>query len=341
MGVYHFATVGRWPGAVTTALAYLKHHKDEMTTRGSVIDSVVLFTTPEIANGVVKTPEVVFNDYLSFKAPPKKLENLNAVDVVVKFIEREIAPAMDDDGKVYSCILEDHGDYQACFETVARAALNFSRPGHTGKQIWANLTGGTNVVNAALHQIASLSGLISKLYYVFQPEESHRKYLQPPSAEPDRFRWEEVSLIKTAIDPVYYELLQVLDRLEDKWYLDEEIFSRLRQVAHSNLPRGIAEWVITMPLQRFEQEYLNKMDERTLKRQEPKSRAVRISDEGREWLRKLRSPLYQMLIHRGRSFEAATYEAESPKPNAVWDPKMLTEGLRLKELWSKPKSSQK
>jgi hypothetical protein len=248
---------------------------------------------------------------------------------------------MPDEGKVYSCILEDHGDYQACFETVARAALYFSPPGRTGKQIWANLTGGTNVMNVALHQIASLSGLISKLYYVFQAEESHRKYLQPPSAEPDRFRWEEISLIKTAIDPVYYELLQVLDGLEDGWYLDEEIFSRLRQVAYSNLSPDIAQSVNTMTLKKFEQEYLNKMDERTLKRQSQESRAVKISEEGREWLRRLKTPLYQMLIHRGRSFEAIRDEAEAPSPNSDWDPKMLTEGLRLKELWSKPKRSQK
>lgn len=329
MGVYHFATVGRWPGAVTTALAHLKHHKDEFISRGSVIDSVVLFTTPEIAGGTLKTPEVVFNGYQSLKSAPTKLENVNAVDVIVDFVKREIAEVMSDDSKVYCCILEDHGDYQACFETVARAALYFSPPDRTGKNIWANLTGGTNVMNAALHQIASLSGLISKLYYVFLAEESQQKYLQPISADPLRFRWEEIPLIKTAIDPVYDKLLSVLGELKDGWYLDEEIFSRLKSSMWAD------ELVASMSLETFRKEYLNKMDGRHLKRQSQESRAVKLSDEGREWLRLLQSPLYRTLIQRG--FSPGSGEAgESP---GSFDPAELTAGLQIEELWSKPKNA--
>ena len=150
MGIYHFAPIGRWPGAVTSALAHLKHHKDEFSSRGPVIDSLILFTTPEIAGGTVKAPEVVFNQFQSLRSTRPELKSTNAVDVVVDFIKQEIAELMPDGGKVYRCILDDHGDYQACFEKVARAALYFSPPGETGKQIWANLTGGTNVMNAAL-----------------------------------------------------------------------------------------------------------------------------------------------------------------------------------------------
>jgi len=66
MGVYHLAPVGTSPGAVTSALAYLKHNKGDpkFAVRGEIVEAVIVFPSWEVRNGVEGTPEeCIFNDY--------------------------------------------------------------------------------------------------------------------------------------------------------------------------------------------------------------------------------------------------------------------------------------
>lgn len=325
MGVYHFAAVGRWPGAVTTALAYLKHNKEAFITRGPVIETIVLFTTPEIMGGTVKASEVIFNDYQSQTAR-KTVKSADVLDTIVEFVKTELLDILPPGARVVCCELDDAGKYESCFETVAKAVLKFAPPGQTGKNIWANLTGGTNVVNAALMQTASLSGLISRLYYTFLAESSEQKYLQPVSSDPLRFRWEDVPLLKTAIDPVYYQLLRVLQGLGEGWYLDEALLGKLQSAAWEKLPQELAAKVGQMDLAMFRKEYLNKLDGRELQRERQESHAVRLSEIGQQLLTRLQTPLYRALIERGLNI------ADEPDPRD-FEADALTAGLKIEELW--------
>ena len=145
MGIIHFAGLGRSPGAVTSGLAYLKHEYENRSEYGQIIEGVVLFTSPEVADGTERAFEVEHNEYGSLNVrqtwPRGKT---NAVEIVSKFFKREIGQ-----GTIYCCPV-DVNDFRACFEAVAKATLKFHRPGEVGKHIWANITGGTNPLNAAL-----------------------------------------------------------------------------------------------------------------------------------------------------------------------------------------------
>jgi len=326
MGIYHFAPVGTSPGAVTSALSYMKHNRDKFPVRGDIVESIVLFTSPEIREGREGiAEECVHNDYgnLSWKRSWKRRSSV--LSVVVEFIDREIQEVMPHKGTVY-CFVLDPNDYNACFERVAKTTLNFAPPGDVGKNIWANLTGGTNVVNAALLQVAFFSGLISRAYYTFiSPQYIH--CLQPPSKDPAKFRWDDIPILKTVFDEVYYILLRVLGSLSDRWYLDEELLSHLRRMCWEHLSLEHAQTIDKMDIQTFRQQFLNKLDGRELKRQllpdGKQGRAVRLSEVGRQLLNWMDSPLFKALVERARGGKVENVEN-------------ITADLDIEELWSKP-----
>lgn len=325
MGIYHFSPVGVNPGAVTCALAYLKQNKKSFVVRGDVIESVILFASQDVREGSTKVRECVYNDYMSLAAR-KTHKMANILDVIVEFIRSEIADIMSEKGTVYCCVV-DPNDYDSCFEIIAKAALHFSPPGHTGKNIWANLTGGTNVLNASLLQVAFLSGLISRIYYTFLPREYDRKYLQPVKNDPDRFRWDEIPFTKTTFDNVYQALLQELKDLGEEWCLDEHLLGRLRQASWKYLRPEDLETINAMDIQIFRQEWLNKLDGRELERQVlpdgSSGHYVRLSNAGNRLLGRIESPLFQALVQRGKGIE-------------VENVKDLIQGLEIEELWIKP-----
>lgn len=361
MGIYHFATVGRWPGAVTAGLAYLKHeylkdlderkqaadeedhqreqHDDDCQMCRDVIEYLVLFTTSEVQSGALRPSEIHFNDYCKPNYR-KTLKAPKVTDVIIDFVEAELIDLPSDkDGHLCGCKaiycyeLGDLSDYDSCFETFAKAVLHFSPLGGVGKNIQANLTGGTNVMNAAIHQTASLSGLISRLYYTFMAEQDQQKFLQPTSDDPLRFRFVDVPMIKTAIDPVYDELLNVLLRLEatgNQWHKDVEILKRLQDSAPMTLPEGTALRVMEMEIDVFKREYLNKLDgiSGILDREHQHSSRVRISDIGKEQLKTLRNPLYRALIERGLGkFDNGEDAAEKIKE--------LTDDMKIDPIWER------
>ena len=312
------------PGAVTCALAYLKQNKERFVNRGDVIESVILFASQDVREGSIKVRECVYNNYMSLHArKTKKMANI--LDVIVEFIKSEIADVMSDKGTIYCCVVNPN-DYDSCFEIIAKAALHFSPPGHTGKNIWANLTGGTNVLNASLLQVAFLSGLISRIYYTFVPREEDRKYLQPVKDDPERFQWDEIPFIKTNYDNIYQALLQELKITGEEWYLDEHLLGRLKEVSWKYLHPYELETINKMDLQIFRQEWLNKLDGRELERQVlpdgSLGRYIRLSDAGKRLLARIESPLFQALVQRGKGIE-------------VENVKDLIQGLDIKELWRK------
>lgn len=318
MGVVHFAPLGTNPGAVTSALAYLQHNQDRPpfagTFKGQIVESVVLFASSDVRRGQTPSNECIWNDYMStnIRQRWRERDRTNAIDIAFDFIKREIAPGMPSKGSVYCWVVDPH-NFDDCFEAAAKAALALGDPQGVGKNIWANLTGGTNVVNAALLEVAFLSGLISRIYYTFVADEGGRKYLQPIADDEARFRWDEIGVVKTAFDEAYYTVLRQLAEKGD-WCEDEELLGRLKGVDWKHFPAE-------MNIGTFRQQFLNKMDGNELERDTPEGYHVWLSERGRQMLQRINGPLFQTLVARGQEAQV--------------DVEALRRELEEKRLWSK------
>jgi hypothetical protein len=311
MGIFHFAGLGRSPGAVTAGLSYLKHTyaRKYKEIYGEIIEAVVLFTSTEVASEAIEAFASEHNDYMSINVSqtwPRGKKK--AVEIVTEFVKREIGHV-----DIYCCEV-DVNDFSACFEAVAKATLIFHPPGDVGKHIWANITGGTNPLNAALFQVAYLSGFINRLYYTFiaNPREQG-KYLQPFSRDPGQFEFREIYVLKTTFDDRYQAILEELESIyqEDpsRWITSEELLSRLKS---KNIP-GFE----NMDHQTFLLDFIHVMQGRGIQRK-GKEDAIRLDPEvGPTILRILRSDYVQALLR-------AT-------PLSDEQIQQLTEGLRIRK----------
>lgn len=314
MGILHLAGLGTSPGAVTAGLSHLCHdHGAHTDTWGEIVERVVLFTSPAVANGKVKSRPCELNNYGTARCDKKWPREMdNAVEIVRRFYVEEIGS-----GILYLCPL-DVNDFSVCFEAVAKTVLKFHRPGTTGAHIWANITGGTNVLNAALFQIAYLSGFIARLYYTFIADiQEYGKYLRPFVVNrPDLFDYREIFVLKTVFDERPYQVLKELRRLEEcghGWIEDIDLWSRLGGTSFAEL-------------QVFRRDYLNVLDGQGLRREgtrsEGRSQRVRFDPkEGGKLLAIVHSPLFRAL---------ARQQTLSPEECAN-----ITRDLNLQELWSK------
>ena len=291
MGIVHFAGLGLSPGAVTAGLSYLKHEyaRKYKDIYGEIIEEVVLFTSTEVASGEVKMKpgNAEHNDYMSVNVRSTwAREKPNIVEVVTEFIKREIG-----DVEIYCCTV-DVNDFSACFEAVAKATLFFHPPGDVGKHIWANITGGTNPLNAALFQVAYLSGFITRLYYTFISNiAQYGKYLQPFSSDPNLFDFREIYVLKTVFDDRYQHILEEL-KAEDssRWLTSRDLLGRLKS-------KGVQDF-LKMDDKTFLLDFLHVMQGRGIQRK-GKEDAIRLDpDVGPAILAILRSDYVQALLGR-------------------------------------------
>lgn len=290
MGIVHFAGLGRFPGAVTSGLSYLKHQYGDRQEYGQIVESVVLFTSPEVAKGEVEAEQTEYNDYMSPTAKDKWPRNkTNAVEIVTEFVKREMQ-----DVPVYCCQV-DVTDFSDCFQAVAKAILRFHPPGDVGKHIWANITGGTNQLNAALFQTAYLSGFISRMYYTFiSSVRNYGKYLQPFSDDRSLFDFREIYVLKTAFDERFQQILEELDAVAQKdpqkWLTCQELLGRLKG-------KGLPGFQ-NMSSETFRRDFLHVMQGRGLQRKGNEDQVRLDPQDGPRILSILRSEYVQALFQR-------------------------------------------
>lgn len=289
MGVVHFAGLGKSPGAITSGLSYLKHEMASSFEDGNIVEAVVVFTSEEIVSGKEEAFPCIYNEYRrrqQSRHHHRVADVKNAVEIVRVFLEQEF------NGAELYIVKTETSDFSQCFEAVAKALLKFHPPGKVGKHIWVNLTGGTNILNAALIQVAYLSGLIPRLYYTFVADlREDGKYLQPFSEKNEEFDYREIYVIPTTFDERYYYLLKELRKLGGAWVTAEDLLSRLKNetLLFSNLD------VTT-----FIRNYLNVWPgvERKGNRQTGQENAVRLSREGERLLELLELPWFKALLQR-------------------------------------------
>lgn len=299
MGIVHFATVGTSPGAVTSPLAFFARHPETFISdySGELIESVVLFCSHEVNDGARLADPFISNEYGKrdgYKAKRKPDHQPNVIKVIEDFICSEVPRVRPMAGNIYVWPIDIH-DYDLCFHAIAQATLALARPDGTGKYVWANLTGGTNVINAALMQVAAMSGLIGRLYYSFIQSQDDRLFLSPPTNDSAGYRIEYVPIIKTQFDAAYYGILKMVGEWGD---CDVDmLLSVLRQSAEPQM----AEYFEKVDSGALRSQFLNRMDGREIVR--GKDDRVSLSEHGHSILERIHLPLFQALVKRGQNVD--------------------------------------
>lgn len=248
MGVYHFMGLGRSVGVVSSAVSYiaaryqrnnasdqeffaLSGEVNQTAQRGDV-QALVLFTTPEVREG---RAEGLCLDYEANTIGQKQgtpvvkdtapmtqaLKNLMTDELrMLAGGRREI--------DVYWCDF-NRNDATETFERVARVIAAAKPRGKLGKEVWINLTGGTNVLNLSLQLAAALSGASARLYYLLADNIRLARPSLPVGkigSDEDRF-WVELPLVYLAFDAAHRAALEELE-LVGAPIREADLLSRLK-----------------------------------------------------------------------------------------------------------------
>jgi len=241
MGVFHFMGLGRSIGAVTCAVDYIEKALDVLHAesnpavvnlfRGSggidhqesdkgKIEALVLFTSKEvIENRLPAFP------YSGKKDPGNVREEI--VAILKRVWKRQPATGR----KIFWCEV-DIDDFQDCFDKIVKVTYRFSPPRKQGKEIWCNLSGGTNAINFATLSMGQLTGKATKHYFLSQRKDYRQEIMVPngiTSLRPDQDDYFHIlPFLKTAIDvDGFYEILLLLNDLNVAM-TTQALFDRLR-----------------------------------------------------------------------------------------------------------------
>ena len=291
MGITHFTGLGTSPGAITTGLSYLKHKIGDVSEYGRIVEKIVIFTSPEIANRELTVKEAVINEYMS-RNNRRIIRDKDPLTIIEEFLADEFEYSVE----IYCCEVNVN-NFMMCFETVAKALLKFHPPGDVGKHIWVNITGGTNILNAALMQVVYLSGLIPVLYYTFVANRDDMKYLNPFSESTAEFDFRLIYTFKTTFDKRFQYVLEELRNVGD-WISSSDLLSRLKR----KVPSLFQDIDITS----FRRDYLNIMIgvSRKGSRAEGQEDLNRLNRHGEKILEIIQSVLFQALTREAKDVYA-------------------------------------
>jgi hypothetical protein len=241
MGTHHLMGLGRSPGTVIGPLTYLAHRYNRWNAddrrffarSGEVrqrqagqkvgdVQTLVLFTTPEVLSGQVAAFGYVDN-------PPGKITTVpqqtgGPMKTVLRDLLRREWPAISGGrphGTIFWCEV-DRRDIRTTYERVIRIVAALAGAGGQGKEMWANLTGGNNVINAALELAAMLSGEVARLYYVQAENEAAEKCVRFTAEDG---YWVDLPVMPLALGRVFRAILGLLE--QGKPRSTEALYSQL------------------------------------------------------------------------------------------------------------------
>ncbi|NEQ31060.1 MAG: hypothetical protein F6K04_08655 [Leptolyngbya sp. SIO4C5] len=300
MGTFHFMGVGKSVGAVTCAVNYIETALSQIeagtasanthrlfsgsgginhaeTQRGK-IEALVLFTSKE----VIERTLIAFPYQGNDKPGPVRTE----IETVLQQVWQHTDP---DIGRKLIWCEVDIDNYQDCFEKIIKVTYRYSQPNKQGKEIWCNLTGGSNSLGLALLSMSELTGKSTKRYLISQ-RKAYQKLIRIPSqikVNPNADGYFRVlPFIKTTVDALqFYEVLIELDRLNQA-IATENLFSRL---CHQPQFSGLTSEV-------FRRQYLLQLYSLGYTHYEPDTDQVKITSEGQRFLDEELQALDQ-LIH--------------------------------------------
>jgi hypothetical protein len=295
MGVYHFMGLGTSPGVVTCAVDYIEKALDifegqrtgdkqavlnlfrgtggitHAEARKGKIEAIVLFTSKEVINRT--KPEGAL--YM-------KTDEVR--DDLLRQLKKVWTTPISEGRKVFWCEV-DVDDFRDCLEKTVKVAYRFKRPTAPGKEIWCNLTGGTNAVNLALLSMAQLTASSTKLYMIAQRKDFGRPIEVPPQIKiaPNKDGYFNLlPFLKTYEDTLgLYEVLAELESL-DAPIDNQELFYRL----HSKSPRIKELSSQPKPVQAFVRKYMLPLHNMgyTFIEGEKDNETTKITEDGKHYL---------------------------------------------------------
>ena len=292
MGVYHFMGVGFGVGAVTCAVDYIEKALDLIADNkandeilklfhasGGInhsekdkgkVEAVVLFTSKEVIGG----SRNAFPYRGCAKPGP-------ACDEILRNLDKVWKRAPHVGRKVFLCEV-NIDDFQDCFDKIIKVAYRFSPSGRQGKEIWCNLTGGTNAIGFALLSMARLTGLSTKHYLISQSMDYREEVRVPQSIriQPNKDNYfQVVPFLRTRADTIeFYEILMRLERIE-KPVTSEELLGRLRELKQFSTQTFTAE--------KFRRDYMLKLFGLGYTNYDVETDLVSISEVGKAFLEEL------------------------------------------------------
>ncbi|MHA1363055.1 MAG: hypothetical protein ACTSP1_11100 [Candidatus Freyarchaeota archaeon] len=196
MGVWHFSGLGRSPGALTVPLTYIylllkaaskgdaeaerffAASGEESQERKGAPEALIVFTSREIIEGAVQSGEIIDRWFGTSKGPVPR--------VIIKYFTSLFRRLRDADFlefyrqgwiRYVHFVAVDHQDLYDCFPKCY-ATMNALRE----KEIWINMVGGSNPINASLILSAGFVEANAKTYYVFEPDP---RYIHPQVGSPN------------------------------------------------------------------------------------------------------------------------------------------------------------
>ncbi|MHA1279629.1 MAG: hypothetical protein ACTSQ8_20695 [Candidatus Helarchaeota archaeon] len=130
-------------------------------------------------------------------------------------------------------VIVDINNYKDCLEKTIKMLYYFVPPGKQGKEIWMNMTGGSNAINLAFVTAARLTGLVSRLYIISQTTDSVQEKklpLQMKKICPNKDGYlYTLPNLRTRIDEYLLFVLDYVDRQPGQKARLEEIYANLQE----------------------------------------------------------------------------------------------------------------
>lgn len=184
MGVWHFSGLGNSPGALTVPLTYIylllkaassgdkeaqrffEASGEASQEKRGAPEALIIFTSKEVIEGSVESKEVTDRWFGTVKGP--------VPEVIFKYFSKLWRRLRDDafsefygEGwiRYIHFVAVNHMDMYDCFPKCY-TTMNALRE----KEIWINMVGGTNPINASLILGAGFVEATARTYYVFEPD---------------------------------------------------------------------------------------------------------------------------------------------------------------------------
>ncbi|WEU40281.1 MAG: hypothetical protein OdinLCB4_007385 [Candidatus Odinarchaeum yellowstonii] len=238
MGVWHLSGLGKSPGAVTAPLTSIflilkmavkgnSEAQDFFSSSGEHAQSkrergypegLILFTSSEVIEGQTsgRFVDKWFNTGKTGEKIPK---------VIYKYFTELIKELKDEDfdlqgtGFKYAYLVKvDHTDFNDCFNNIYLTIKALK-----DKEIWINMTGGTNQINSALLVASGFSGSSARNYYFFQsnielmhPDLESKPNFKNPNIKVPPKGWFDIPPLFISIDDILKNLKELFDKRGEK-----------------------------------------------------------------------------------------------------------------------------
>jgi len=263
------------------------------------IQAIVFFSTKELYEGKEKNTNsfnYILNSYGKYDGYNNQVETKESVKTVLqKLLQHELKKFNSNRNEIDIYWIEiDRRDFNQVFDRVVQVILSLSSVGGQGKEIWCNLTGGTNVINYSLQLASTITGEIARLYYVqaTNHEFAERCIRYHIEDESKLKYWIEIPIFPIALSPVEQEIIRILER--EQIIEKGKLYNLLRSSATIDSPDTLEKNYLT-PM--WKQGFIKDEDELYFlsRRWEEIKGPIKVMEEQKEFFHKEKISINQLM----------------------------------------------